>query len=55
VRGTSLARRAGPAQALARIDNGLGIENSEQGKAVTVCTGLVQPWSEIWPALRTIS
>jgi hypothetical protein len=40
---------------VARIDNGLGIDNSEQGEAVSVCTGLRAPWSTIWPALRTIS
>ena len=40
---------------VAHIDNGLGLENSEQGKAVDVCLGLRGSWSEIWPALRTIS
>ena len=40
---------------VATIDNGLGIENGEQGTAVSVCTGLRQPWSVMWPALRTIS
>ncbi len=40
---------------IATIDNGLGIENGEQGTAVSVCTGLRQPWSVMWPALRTIS
>ncbi len=40
---------------VATIDNGLGIENGEQGEAVSVCTGLRQPWSVMWPALRTIS
>ena len=40
---------------VATIDNGLGIENGEQGAAVTVCTGLRQSWSVVWPALRTIS
>ena len=39
----------------ATVDNGLGIENGEQGTTVSVCTGLRQPWSVIWPALRTIS
>lgn len=37
------------------IDNGLGIQNAEQGTAITVCTGLRGSWSAIWPALRTIS
>ena len=40
---------------VAHIDNGLGIENGEQGKAVSVCTGLRRPWAEMWPGLRTIS
>ncbi len=40
---------------VAHIDNGLGIDNGEQGKAVSVCTGLRAPWSTIWPSLRTIS
>ncbi len=40
---------------VARIDNGLGIPNGEQGTAVTVCTGLRAPWTTLWPELRTIS
>lgn len=40
---------------VAHIDNGLGIDNAEQGKAVTVCDGIRAPWSVMWPALRTIS
>lgn len=40
---------------VAHIDNGLGIQNGEQGVAVTVCTGLRAPWTVMWPALRTIS
>jgi hypothetical protein len=40
---------------VARIDNGLGINNGEQGKAVSVCNGLRGPWTTIWSSLRTIS
>jgi Dolichyl-phosphate-mannose-protein mannosyltransferase len=40
---------------VATIDNGLGIMNGEQGKAVSLCTGLRASWSAMWPALRTIS
>ncbi len=39
----------------AHIDNGLGIDNSEQGKTISVCTGIRNPWQAMWPALRTIS
>ncbi len=40
---------------VARVDNGLGIDNGEQGVAISVCTGLRRPWTEMWPELRTIS
>ena len=40
---------------VAHVDNGLAIDNGEQGKAVSVCTGLRAPWSTIWSSLRTIS
>jgi hypothetical protein len=40
---------------VAQIDNGLGLANSEQGKAVSVCIGLRAPWTTLWPELRTIS
>ena len=40
---------------VANIDNGLGIDNSVQGEAVWVCTGLRAPWTTLWPSLRTIS
>ena len=42
-------------QVVATIDNGFGIENGEQGEAVTVRTGLRAPWTAMWPELRTIS
>jgi hypothetical protein len=40
---------------VAHVDNGLGLDNGEQGKAVSVCTGLRAPWTTIWSSLRTIS
>jgi 4-amino-4-deoxy-L-arabinose transferase-like glycosyltransferase len=40
---------------VAIVDNGLAMENSEQGRAVSVCSGLRAPWTTMWPALRTIS
>lgn len=42
-------------RAVAHIDNKAGIQNSEEGEAVSVCTGPRAPWSTMWPALRTIS
>jgi 4-amino-4-deoxy-L-arabinose transferase-like glycosyltransferase len=40
---------------VASIDNGLGIENQEQGQAISVCTGLHASWTAIWPRLRQLS
>ena len=40
---------------VARIDNGLGIDNQEQGQAISVCRGLRMPWTAIWPRLRHLS
>jgi 4-amino-4-deoxy-L-arabinose transferase-like glycosyltransferase len=40
---------------VATIDNGLGIDNGEQGSSVSVCTDLRAPWTTLWPSLRTIS
>jgi hypothetical protein len=36
----------------ARIDNGDGIDNEEQGTVVMVCDGPRRSWSQEWPALR---
>jgi hypothetical protein len=36
----------------ARLDNGVGVDNEEQGMPVALCSGLVRPWSDSWPRLR---
>lgn len=36
----------------AMIDNGHAIDNHQQGRFISVCTGLPAPWTDIWPALR---
>ncbi len=33
----------------ARLDNGVGVPNEEQGTAVVLCRGPVAPWAELWP------
>lgn len=40
---------------VARIDNGLGLENEEQGGAVLTCDGPAGPWSEIWDQVTHLS
>lgn len=37
------------------IDNGVGLDNQEQGKPVWICRGQRAPWSELWPRLKTLS
>jgi 4-amino-4-deoxy-L-arabinose transferase-like glycosyltransferase len=36
----------------ARIDDGVGIDNDEQGEPVDVCRGPRRPWSQEWSAVR---
>jgi hypothetical protein len=38
-------------RAEATIDNGVGLENEEQGGTVFVCERPVAPWAELWPDL----
>ncbi|MET0134943.1 MAG: glycosyltransferase family 39 protein [Kibdelosporangium sp.] len=33
-------------------DNGIGLENEEQGTPVRVCDSPAEPWSQVWPKLR---
>lgn len=33
-------------------DNGIGLENDEQGTEVALCAGPAEPWSRLWPDLR---
>jgi hypothetical protein len=39
-------------QQAARIDNGLGIDNDEQGTGVYVCARPRRLWSAEWPSLK---
>ncbi|WP_227878508.1 ArnT family glycosyltransferase [Arthrobacter dokdonensis] len=36
----------------ARLDNGIGVQNEEQGRAVMVCRGLRAPWTSLWPGMQ---
>ncbi|AYF77400.1 hypothetical protein D7D52_30300 [Nocardia yunnanensis] len=42
------------AKPLGRIDNGLGIHNLEQGRALVLCRTPRRPWSEMWLAMRNL-
>jgi hypothetical protein len=38
-----------------RLDNGLAVDNEEQGQPIALCRGLTRSWSEVWPRLRHLS
>ena len=39
-------------RAAAVVENGVDLDNEEQGGTVFVCARPRQPWNEIWPSLR---
>ena len=49
-----LARWFGTVEDAGRVDNGVGLDNDEQGTPVLVATDRQVPWSEIWPELRRL-
>jgi hypothetical protein len=40
---------------VAELDNGLGVENEEQGQVIGVCEGPARPWAELWPEFQHYS
>lgn len=45
----------GSVEPAARIDNGVGLDNDEQGTPVWVCRDRLAPWAQLWPQVRHIS
>lgn len=39
-------------QVVDHLENGVGVDNEEQGEPVAVCTDPRLPWSRLWPRLR---
>ncbi|MEU6248674.1 glycosyltransferase family 39 protein [Glycomyces sp. NPDC047010] len=39
----------------AELDNGVGVDNEEQGAPVVVCSGLRETWDEVWPDFQRFS
>lgn len=37
---------------ITEFDNGVGVDNDEQGVDIQLCAGTVAPWSRIWANLR---
>ncbi len=38
----------------ARVDNGVDLDNDEQGETIWVCRDRTSSWDEMWPRLQTI-
>ena len=38
----------------ARIDNGVALDNEEQGAPIWTCATTTEPWSRLWPRLRSL-
>ncbi|WP_088317931.1 glycosyltransferase family 39 protein [Kineosporia sp. R_H_3] len=45
----ALTRLLTGCRTVARVDNGVGLDNDEQGAPVRVCSGPVRPWALVWP------
>jgi 4-amino-4-deoxy-L-arabinose transferase-like glycosyltransferase len=39
----------------AELDNGVGIDNEEQGRTIGVCQGPNRPWDQLWPEFQHYS
>ncbi|WP_396453758.1 glycosyltransferase family 39 protein [Actinomadura sp.] len=53
--GAGLHRFWSDVRPVARIDNGVGLDNQEQGKPVWVCRGQRAPWTQLWPRMKQLS
>ena len=49
-----LLRWFGDVREAARVDNGVGLDNDEQGTPVWLARDRVAPWAELWPQLRRL-
>ena len=50
-----LRRWFGSVEPAARVDNGIGLDNDEQGTPVWVCRERHASWAELWPEIRHVS
>ena len=49
-----LRRWFGRVDAAARVDNGVGLSNEEQGRTVWIARDRRTPWAKVWPELRRL-
>ncbi|MBB6379037.1 hypothetical protein BKA01_006297 [Pseudonocardia eucalypti] len=51
---TRLREWFGSVRPAGRVDNGIGLDNEEQGRPIWLCRDRRVPWAVIWPALRRV-
>jgi len=42
----------GSCDVVGRLDNGVGVDNEEQGAPLAICRDPRRPWSAVWPRFR---
>lgn len=42
-------------EVVGRLDNGIGVDNEEQGTRIRVCRGPRAPWPQLWPRFHHLS
>lgn len=42
----------GSCDVVTRLDNGVGVDNEEEGAPVAICRDPRKPWSAVWPQFR---
>ena len=50
-----LARFFTGCRPVARVDNGVSVDNEEQGAPIARCAGPRRPWAELWPRLHHLN
>lgn len=49
-----LTEFCGEVEPIGVIDNGMNLDNDEQGQPLTLCHRPLAPWTTLWPTLRTL-
>jgi hypothetical protein len=39
-------------EVVGRLDNGVGVDNEEQGTPVRICRGRRASWHDLWPSFQ---
>lgn len=50
----TLGRHCSDVSLAATFDNGIDLDNDEQGTPIWICRDLRRPWSQLWPELRRL-